>query len=87
MTTTTTPLIRWERGRYSSIRGDVGEVSDVVTISSSTNTSKPGFYVDCKLFVVSRERYATEDAAKAAAEAAFRAWIAKLGLQPIAGGA
>jgi hypothetical protein len=86
-TGTARPLIRWERGRYSSIRGDVGKVSDIVSISSSTNTSKPGFYLDCKLFVVSRERYVTEDAAKAAAEVAFRAWIAKLGLQPIAGGA
>jgi hypothetical protein len=77
------PLIRWERGRYSSIRGDVGEISDVFTVSASTNTSKPGYYLDCRLFATSRELYGNEDAAKEAAEVLFRAWIAQLGLQQI----
>jgi hypothetical protein len=77
------PLIRWERGRYSTIEGHVGEITNLLQVSRSTNASKPGFYLDCKLFTTSRERYENEDLAKASAEVLFRDWISRLGLQQI----
>jgi hypothetical protein len=81
----TESLIRWEMGRYSSIRGHVGEIEDLFTISSSTNTRKPGYYLDCRLFATSRALHADEAVAKQAAETAFREWIGQLGLQPVPG--
>jgi len=80
------PLVTWTSGRYGTLTGTVGTV-DVFSIARSTSTSNPGFYLDSRLFVTSRELHRDETAAKDTAEVNFRAWIAELGLQPIPGGA
>ena len=72
--------IRWQNGRYASVRGVVGPNDlEIASMSRTTKRTESGYYLASQVMPVPRTLFADQDAAAAAAEEAFTRFVNELG--------